>query len=96
MTNDKRANAPPFRSVRIATGDRHAHHHRELLAGTGPPDPVRGLQASDVRGGLRLDPPREHGRPLVAGPANRLLQPRAAAGRREPHRGVHAQQHRRK
>lgn len=63
----------PFRFVRIATGDGHAHHHRQLLAGAGPPDPVRGLQASNVRGGLRLDPPREHGGSVVAGPAHRLL-----------------------
>lgn len=79
---------------RIATGDGHAHHHWELLAGAGPADPVRGLQATHVRGGLRLDPAREHGRSLVAGPAHRLLQPRAAAGRGEPHRGLDAQQHR--
>lgn len=26
----------PFRFVRIATGDGHAHHHRQLLAGAGP------------------------------------------------------------
>ncbi|KAL7742417.1 hypothetical protein ACLKA6_019048 [Drosophila palustris] len=43
---------------------------------------------------LRLDPAREHGCALVDRPADTLYQPRAAAGRRESDRCVHAQQHR--